>query len=117
MLSRKYKEILAKMPPPPTEGGKDGAPAGGSPNEVPPAKDKHSEDEAGFNPGGEESFAAGCARLVERACRFNVDVEFRYGESMPHTYAMDYKLYPEAAHAMDQIVRFVNYRLEMVEEC
>jgi hypothetical protein len=32
---------------------------------------------------------------------------------MPHTFAMDYKLYPEAANAMREFTTFVNNVLDL----
>ncbi len=63
--------------------------------------------------GGGESLAAGCVRLAEKAARAGCEVVLHFGQEMPHTYAMDYAHYPEAAFAMDEIHRFINFRLAL----
>jgi acetyl esterase/lipase len=63
--------------------------------------------------GGAESLAAGAVRLAEKAARANVEVVLHFGQDMPHTFAMDYALYPEAAYAMDEILAFVRQWLEL----
>lgn len=63
--------------------------------------------------GGGESLAAGGVRLAEKAARANVEVVLHFGQDMPHTFAMDYEHYPEAAFAMDEIIRFIVFRLEL----
>jgi acetyl esterase/lipase len=63
--------------------------------------------------GGGESLAAGAVRLAEKAARANVEVVLHFGQDMPHTFAMDYALYPEAAYAMDEILAFVRQWLEL----
>ena len=64
--------------------------------------------------GGGESLAAGGVRLAEKAARANVEVILHFGQDMPHTFAMDYEHYPEAAFAMDEIIRFVVARLDIL---
>ncbi len=63
--------------------------------------------------GGGESLAAGTVRLAEKAARANCEVVLHFGQDMPHTFAMDYEHYPEAAFAMEEICRFINFRLSL----
>jgi acetyl esterase/lipase len=61
--------------------------------------------------GGGESLSAGGVRLAAKAAKANVEVVLHFGQDMPHTFAMDYRSYPEAAQAMEEILTFVNNRL------
>jgi acetyl esterase/lipase len=61
--------------------------------------------------GGGESLSAGGVRLAAKAAKANVEVVLHFGQDMPHTFAMDYRYYPEAAQAMEEILTFVNNRL------
>lgn len=75
-------------------------------------------DFAGFPPtvlqtGGGESLSACSIRLAEKFARANVEFVLHFGQDMPHTFAMDYLHYPEAANAMAEIVSFVNNWLDM----
>lgn len=75
-------------------------------------------DFSGFPPlciqaGGAESLAAGAVRLAAKAAAADVDVVFRYGKGMGHTYAMLYGAFPEATNAMREITRFVNDNLNL----
>lgn len=75
-------------------------------------------DFAGFPPmviqtGGGESLSAGAVRLAAKAARANVEVLFHFGQDMPHTFAMDYNYYPEAKMAMEEILTFIQGRLEI----
>lgn len=65
--------------------------------------------------GGGESLAAGAVRLAQKAAKANVELLFHFGQDMPHTFAMDYQHYPEAAMAMDEILTFINKRLDITE--
>lgn len=65
--------------------------------------------------GGGESLSAGCVRLAVKACAANNDVVLHFGKDMPHTFAMDYRYYPEAAYAMEEIISFINHRLSISE--
>ena len=64
--------------------------------------------------GSRESLSAGALRLVDKLVRAGNDVRFTFGKGMPHTFAMDYQIYPEARHAMNEILQFINDRLELV---
>jgi acetyl esterase/lipase len=63
--------------------------------------------------GGGESLSAGGVRLAAKAAKANVEVVLHFGQDMPHTFAMDYRYYPEAAQAMEEILTFVNNRLAL----
>lgn len=63
--------------------------------------------------GGGESLSAGAVRLAAKAARANVEVLFHFGQDMPHTFAMDYNYYPEAKMAMEEILTFIEKRLEI----
>ncbi len=65
--------------------------------------------------GGGESLAAGTVRLAEKAARANCEVVLHVGKDMPHTFAMDYECYPEAADAMEEILTFVRNQLALTE--
>ena len=58
--------------------------------------------------GSGESLAAGALRIVDKLVRAGNEVHFTFGKGMPHTFAMDYELYPEAENAMNEILAFVN---------
>lgn len=66
--------------------------------------------------GGGESLGAGAVQLAVQAAKANCEVVLHYGQSMPHTFAMDYLYYPEAANAMEEILTFVNQRLAIAME-
>ena len=75
-------------------------------------------DFAGFPPtlvqaGSRESLAAACVRLVTALCRADVDVKFRFGKGMEHTYAMMFGQFPEATNAMREITDFINDTLDL----
>ncbi len=75
-------------------------------------------DLSGFPPmviqsGEAESLSAGIVRLVEKACRAGNEVHFTFGKEMPHTFALDYKLYPEAEYAMNEITNFIRFQLDL----
>lgn len=63
--------------------------------------------------GSGESLSAGALRLVEKIVRAGGEVHFTFGKGMPHTFAMDYPLYPEAKNAMNEILTFVNNTLDL----
>lgn len=63
--------------------------------------------------GSAESLAAGALRIVEKIVRSGSEVHFTFGKGMPHTFAMDYVLYPEAENAMNEILTFVNNTLDL----
>ena len=63
--------------------------------------------------GSIESLSAGALRLVDRLVRAGNEVHFTFGKGMPHTFAMDYALYPEAENAMNEILTFVNNTLDL----
>lgn len=63
--------------------------------------------------GGGESLSAGAVRLAVKAAQANVEVLFHFGQDMPHTFAMDYNFYPEAKMAMEEILTFIEKRLEI----
>lgn len=73
-------------------------------------------DLSGFPPmviqaGEQESLSAGVVRFVEKACRAGNEVHFTFGKEMLHTFALDYKLYPEAEYAMNEITNFISFQL------
>lgn len=75
-------------------------------------------DFAGFPPaflqaGSRESLAAGVLRLVDKLVRAGNEVRFTFGQGMPHTFAMDYAIYPEAENAMNEILTFVQNTLDL----
>ena len=63
--------------------------------------------------GSIESLAAGALRMVDKLVRSGCEVHFTLGKGMPHTFAMDYALYPEAENAMNEILTFVNNVLDL----
>lgn len=63
--------------------------------------------------GSGESLAAGALRIVDKLVRAGNEVHFTFGKGMPHTFAMDYALYPEAENAMNEILTFVNHVLDL----
>ena len=58
--------------------------------------------------GSRESLAAGALRIVDKLVRAGNEVHFTFGKGMPHTFAMDYAIYPEAENAMNEILTFVS---------
>lgn len=75
-------------------------------------------DFEGFPPmfvqaGGGESLAAGAIRIVEKAAKANCEVLLHFGKDMPHTFAMDHKMYPEAKNAMAEFITFINNTLDL----
>ncbi len=75
-------------------------------------------DFTGFPPmfiqaGGGESLAAGAIRIVQKAAKANCEVLLHFGQDMPHTFAMDYKFYPEARNAMKEFTTFIVNTLEL----
>lgn len=63
--------------------------------------------------GSMESLAAGALRIVDKLVRAGSEVHFTFGKGMPHTFAMDYAIYPEAENAMNEILTFVNNVLDL----
>ena len=63
--------------------------------------------------GSGESLAAGALRIVDKLVRAGHEVHFTFGKGMPHTFAMDYAIYPEAENAMNEILTFVNNVLDL----
>ena len=63
--------------------------------------------------GSIESLSAGALRIVNKLVRAGNEVHFTFGKGMPHTFAMDYALYPEAENAMNEILTFVNNTLDL----
>jgi acetyl esterase/lipase len=63
--------------------------------------------------GSAESLSAGAIRLVTATAKAGSEVLLHFGRDMPHTFAMDYKLYPEAANAMREFTTFVNNVLDL----
>lgn len=63
--------------------------------------------------GSIESLAAGALRMVDKLVRSGCEVHFTFGKGMPHTFAMDYALYPEAENAMNEILAFINNVLDL----
>lgn len=63
--------------------------------------------------GSGESLAAGALRIVDKLVRAGNEVHFTFGKGMPHTFAMDYALYPEGNNAMNEILSFVNQVLDL----
>lgn len=75
-------------------------------------------DFTGFPPtllqaGSSESLGASVARLVYPMCRADVDLTFRYGKGMEHTYCMYYGQFPEATSAMREITDFITDILDL----
>ena len=75
-------------------------------------------DFTGFPPtllqaGSAESLGASVVRLVYPLCKADVDLTFRFGKGMEHTYALYYGQFPEATAAMRQITDFVNDILDL----
>lgn len=64
--------------------------------------------------GSGESLAAGALRVVHKLVRAGNEVHFTFGKGMPHTFAMDYALYPEGNNAMNEILTFINNTLDLV---
>lgn len=63
--------------------------------------------------GSGESLAAGALRIVDKLVRAGNEVHFTFGKGMPHTFAMDYALYPEGNNAMNEILTFINNVLDL----
>lgn len=63
--------------------------------------------------GGLESPAAGALRMAYKLARDGCEVHTTFGKGMPHTFAMDYALYPEARNAMNEILTFINNVLDL----
>lgn len=63
--------------------------------------------------GSGESLAAGALRVVDKLVRAGNEVHFTFGKGMPHTFAMDYALYPEGNNAMNEILTFINNTLDL----
>ena len=63
--------------------------------------------------GSGESLAAGALRIVDKLVRAGNEVHFTFGKGMPHTFAMDYAIYPEAENAMNEILTFINNTLDL----
>ena len=63
--------------------------------------------------GSRESLAAGALRIVDKLVRAGSEVHFTFGKDMPHTFAMDYALYPEAENAMNEILTFISNTLDL----
>ena len=57
--------------------------------------------------------SAGALRIVDKLVRAGNEVHFTFGKGMPHTFAMDYAIYPEAENAMNEILTFVNNTLDL----
>lgn len=75
-------------------------------------------DFTGFPPtllqaGSAESLGASVARLVYPMCKANVDLTFRFGKGMEHTYCMYFGQFPEATQAMRDICNFINDTLDL----
>ena len=75
-------------------------------------------DFSGFPPafiqaGSAESLSAGALRIVDKLVRAGNEVHFTFGKGMPHTFAMDYAIYPEAENAMNEILTFINNTLDL----
>lgn len=73
-------------------------------------------DFTGFPPmflqtGGGESLSASVVRVAVAAMKANNEVHLHFGKDMPHTFAMDYKSYPEARNALDEFTEFINRTL------
>ena len=73
-------------------------------------------DFTGFPPmylqtGGGESLSASIVRLAAAAMKANNEVYLHFGQDMLHTFALDYKSYPEARNAMDDLITFINRTL------
>ena len=66
--------------------------------------------------GGGECLSASIVRMAAAAMKANNEVYFHFGQDMPHTFALDYKSYPEARHAMDDLIAFINRTLALMEE-
>ncbi len=63
--------------------------------------------------GSRESLSMGALRLVMAAARAGNEVLLHFGKGMPHTFAMDYAIYPEAANAMKEFTTFINNTLDL----
>lgn len=63
--------------------------------------------------GSAESLSMGALRLVTATAKAGNEVLFHFGKGMPHTFAMDYQLYPEAKNAMTEFTTFVNNTLDL----
>ena len=63
--------------------------------------------------GSAESLSAGALRIVDKLVRAGSEVHFTFGKGMPHTFAMDYAIYPEAENAMNEILTFVRNVLDL----
>lgn len=63
--------------------------------------------------GSAESLSAGAFRIVDKLVRAGNEVHFTFGKGMPHTFAMDYAIYPEAENAMNEILTFINNVLNL----
>lgn len=63
--------------------------------------------------GGAESLSAGAVRLATAAAKAGNEVLLHIGRGMPHTFAMDYPIYPEAANAMKEFTVFINNTLDL----
>lgn len=75
-------------------------------------------DFTGFPPtllqaGSAESLGASVARMVYPMCKANVDLTFRFGKGMEHTYCMYFGQFPEATQAMRDICNFINDTLDL----
>ncbi len=75
-------------------------------------------DFTGFPPtliqcGSAESLSAGIVRMIYPMCKADVDLIFRFGKGMEHTYCMYYGQFPEATSAMREITDFINDILDL----
>ena len=53
------------------------------------------------------------AGVREKATFLYIHGHFTFGKGMPHTFAMDYALYPEAENAMNEILTFISNVLDL----
>ena len=53
------------------------------------------------------------AGVREKAAFLYIHGHFTFGKGMPHTFAMDYALYPEAENAMNEILTFIRNVLDL----
>ncbi len=53
------------------------------------------------------------AGVREKAAFLYIHGHFTFGKGMPHTFAMDYALYPEAENAMNEILTFISNVLDL----
>jgi epsilon-lactone hydrolase len=66
-----------------------------------------------INAGTNDELIDGAEKFFEKAKAAGVDILFRKGEKMVHCYPLLAPMFPEAVEAMDEIVKFIRYNLDI----